>query len=157
MLEKKSLDSLFTWVQEGFDENNFKQIVSLSGLNLDATNNQKDILKIELGYLYLFFLHGYCKNIDLPHESMNILFNRIFEEIIRGENTNAFFRGLNQRLSDYAESYSSKEGGKLFGITGLFLIFLRKADESFMSGITNQQKLIGYLNRRLKLLFGISP
>jgi hypothetical protein len=83
---------------------------------------------------------------------VNILFNLVHSKIFEDEEKMKWFELLNGRIQDYTKSYCSEKAGKLFGVTGLFLLLLREGDNSFMPGLSYQTQLIEYFKNKIELL-----
>ncbi len=157
-IEKNLIDVLFEWIHEELKPENLNKISSLSGFKVDFFDNRKNILKSELAFLYLFFFELYS-SLDrrISFELRNIFFNLIFKKIIKDGDINIWFKVLNERLTDYTDTFSSKTGRKMFDVTGGFLFFLKKVDHSYWPGFTNQCILTEYFMEKLELLLSKSP
>lgn len=150
--EKYFLADLFCWIQEGLEDKSLNEVFSLSGFEFNESNDRKYILKKELAFFYLFTAHSYCKSQKIPCQPANILFNLIYSKIFKDEEKIKWFELLNERIQDYTKSYCSEKAGKLFGVTGLFLLLLRESDNSFMPGLSYQTQLIEYFRNKIELL-----
>jgi len=150
--EKDLLADLFCWIQEGLEDKSLNEVSSLSGFEFNESSDRKRALKKELAFFYLFTAHSYCKSQKIPSQSTNILFNLVHSKIFEDEERIKWFELLNDRIQDYTKFYCSEKAGKLFGVTGLFLLLLRESDNSFMPGLSYQTQLIEYFKNKIELL-----
>lgn len=100
----------------------------------------------EMAFLKMFIIHRIAMLDLVPEEETITVFNAIYQlKFSKKENIQNWFDELNFKIDSYTKSAQEGNAKGIFGVAGLFLIFLSNYDKS-ISNLKAQTDLANYLS-----------
>jgi hypothetical protein len=140
-MKEEAIKALAHLCSLSMDNDNIKLLSAISGFEIGIFDNKaKYKFKKELCFLYLFIIYSYCHPLKVDNEILGSLFNILYKNNFKKDNSNVWLKELRTRIDRYSESFDINKSGGSFGIAGIFLDYLKPMDSSEINS-TAQTKL----------------